>query len=323
MSSQSSAESANPSVYARVPDPFGGWDIASIAIGGVVYFINIAIFILVLVRKRDFLPFRTKNVRLLALLEICGLCFWTFQIVDFDTRAVFYSRAACVILFPWLMYGVGLLLYMVIVNYRLYILYWLLVLKRPMGGFAFHAIFCLTYIPTILFLVASSASTTLVTTTRFPETGQCLFNFGYRIFFSAALYYLVGIAVLLNILLRNIRKTFNEYRESLASTLSFTIFAITIGVANAKYISAYSWGRFVMSMCALIAVNVFFWVTLARPLYAYFFNRDAYLAEFKQNLALDGLDNFQSSNPSRSGGGTLVRQSMAIAEEELHHGGGY
>ncbi|RKP37271.1 hypothetical protein BJ085DRAFT_37125 [Dimargaris cristalligena] len=318
MSNYTEAVTASTEGSAPYPvfDPFGAWDIAGIVVGATAYFINLVIFIVVILRKSTFLPFRTKNIRLLVILELCGLSFWVLQIITDNTRTVLFSRGACVILFPWLMYAVGLLLHMIIVNYRLYILYWLLVLKRPIGGFKFHALFSLTYIPTLLYVIASSASTKLVYTTQYPDPGQCMFNYDYRIFFATALYYLVGIAVLLNILLRNVRKTFNEYRESLASTLAFTVFAIVIGVANAKVVSAYGWGRFLMSMIALVAVNVFFWVTMAKPLYAYVFNREEYLASFKQNLALDGLDNFQSSNPSRSGGGSTTLQHSVYGDEE-------
>ncbi|KAJ1985496.1 hypothetical protein H4R33_003998, partial [Dimargaris cristalligena] len=193
-------------------------------------------------------------------------------------------------------------LYLSIMNYRLYILYWLIVRKRPLGGWLYHALFSLVWLPVLLFVIITAANPSFVgTTTGNRNPGICTYPGPMQTFMSVVLNYLAAVAIIINILIRNIRKTFNEYRETLLSTIALVAMAIFIGVSNWQYLPFYSWGRFVTSTVTLLTVHVYFWTMLARPLYAYLFNREAYLVTFKEHLSRDGFSHFASnSNRSRS-----------------------
>ncbi|KAJ1926595.1 hypothetical protein IWQ60_003675 [Tieghemiomyces parasiticus] len=222
------------------------------------------------------------------------------------------SRASCIIYEAWLMYFCGLHLYLIVVNYRIWILYWLLIRMRPIGGRAFYGVFACLCIPAILFPVLSTAIPGWVTASEGDRKGNCRYTVAYHIYFSFALYYLVAVAVVLSVLLRNVRKTFNEYRESMISTAGFVILAIVTGVTGSQYIFLHGWGRFIILTLSLVTVNLYFWISLSRPLYGYLFDRQNYLARFQETLAMDGLTGLQSS-----GGGTASRSEATAVKASV------
>ncbi|KAJ1921827.1 hypothetical protein IWQ60_006686 [Tieghemiomyces parasiticus] len=221
------------------------------------------------------------------------------------------------------MYSAGLLFYLVVVNYRMWILYWLLVRMQPIGGRYFYGIFAIMCVLPIIFPILSTAIPGWVYTTNGDQPGTCMYSPGYSVLFCVALYYLTVVAITLAILLRNVRKSFNEYLETMISTAGFTVLVIVMGVTGMKVFWLHSWGRFIMLNLSLIAVNLYFWASLARPLYGFLFDRQNYLTQFQETLAMDGLAEFKSSSgtASRADNGTTLKgsvtETMTPMEEDV------
>ncbi|RKP37270.1 hypothetical protein BJ085DRAFT_37124 [Dimargaris cristalligena] len=231
---------------------------------------------------------------------IGGLLFWVFQLVTYYIDHTQMNLGVCIFLGPWLTFGLGIFLYAIVLNYRLYILFWLLIRKQPTGGLIYHLIFSLVYLPTCIFLIISSSLTSFTTTIPSPGPGICFYSDTFHYLAMGILSYLALIGIVLNILLRNVRKTFNEYRETMVSTVAFVLLLLALTIINSRAVHRYSWGRFLATLACLVCVHAFFWVALTPMLWGYWRNREGFLMTFKSDLASDGLSDFSSAPRSRS-----------------------
>ncbi|KAJ1970130.1 hypothetical protein IWQ62_000170 [Dispira parvispora] len=278
------------------PEGFGGWDIAIITLGIVVYMADIAALTFMYRKQQHYLPFRSKNMGVFVLAQCCGALYWVFEYVYMATHYGDRPRVYCFFVGPLLGFGLGLFTYMILLNYRLYLFVWLMVIKRSARSVWFHICFVPVYLPTILFIVASAASHSLVSTAKAPNPGLCYFSVAYRTFLTVNACYLVIVSITLGILSRKVRKTFVAYWETLISAAACIILVALNGIGNSRYLSGPGWGRFLLTLAVLIVVNIYFWSTVSYPLYCYFFRRQEYLEEFNARLAQDRLDELARSD---------------------------
>ncbi|KAJ1994298.1 hypothetical protein H4R33_000335 [Dimargaris cristalligena] len=247
-------------------DLFGVWDLVMVVSGVAWHLFTVVIFGWIVLRRHHFPPFRTRNLRLLGFMLACGILFWVCQVLtSLTTGRPNLPRAVCVLISPWLAYGLGLDLYMTILAYRLYLLYWLLVLRYPLRqSRRFYLFPILLGVPTALVLVSATASPRLVSTTHYPNPGNCVYSLMYSALCVVDVMIHIIVLLCLNYLCRHIEATYNDYRETTFGSIAFILLTI-------------------------VAVNVFIWIGIGPPLYGYLFDREEYLAQFCVKLAADGL----------------------------------
>ncbi|KAJ1970116.1 hypothetical protein IWQ62_000155 [Dispira parvispora] len=275
--------------YAPQFAKFGGWDIAIIVIAAIVYAADIAALIFMYRKQRFYLPFRSKNMFIFVLAQCCGALYWIFEYGYLVSSQRDMPRSYCVIVLPWIAFGLGLFSYIILLNYRLYLFVWLMVIKRSARSIWFHICFIPVYLPTIVFVVVASASHEFVSTYSAPNPGLCKYSMPYHIFISVNTAYLILVSIVLGILSRKVRKAFVAYWETLISAIACIILIVLSVVGNSHHLNRKGWGRFVLMLISLITVNIYFWLTVAYPLYSYFFRREAYLEEFNSRLSQDRL----------------------------------
>ncbi|KAJ1970129.1 hypothetical protein IWQ62_000169 [Dispira parvispora] len=75
----------DPALEPRSED-FGGWDIAIIILGIIVYKADIAALTFMYRKQQDYLPFRSKNMGVFVLAQCCGALYWIFNYVYMVTH---------------------------------------------------------------------------------------------------------------------------------------------------------------------------------------------------------------------------------------------
>ncbi|KAJ1970131.1 hypothetical protein IWQ62_000171 [Dispira parvispora] len=282
--------------YAPQIEKFSGWDVAIIVIASIVYAADIAALTFMYRKQRCYLPFRSKNMLVFVLAQCCGALYWVFQYGYLVSSHRDMPRSYCVIVLPWIAFGLGIYSYLILLNYRIYLFVWLMVIKRSARSIWFHVCFIPVYLPTIVFVVTASASHEFVSTYSSPNPGLCKYGIGYYIFTYVNTSFLILVSIVLGILSRKVRKAFVAYWETLISAIACIILIVLSEIGNSHYLNRKGWGRFVLMLISLLIVNIYFWLTVAYPLYGYFFRRQEYLEEFNARLSQDRLDELGQSD---------------------------
>ncbi|RKP10396.1 hypothetical protein THASP1DRAFT_27841 [Thamnocephalis sphaerospora] len=111
--------------------------------------------------------------------------------------------------------------------------------------------------------------------------------------YAGAAYGLMGLALCalgwLTFQLRNIRQSFNEFKELRVAFIMVFIGFCTNGALVLTQTSSTTIGRYVLLSMNMIVGNTYFWLVIAGPLYNSLFRRQQALREFMRTLARDGV----------------------------------
>lgn len=272
-------------------DPVGYYDMAAVIIYSSILFIGLLANIYVL-RNRHYAPLKAKNVPLmtgiffhsifffLGDLTLCGLV---------HVRGPFFGN--CTLMLIWFRSMMGNFSLGSLLTIRSYKLYRVFCLNKPTHGYKR----ALPYILYILLIITVGTISTMIPnslTVAYMQAAEfCIDNPDLVTAYCSILWFVWAIYLAFMWLLRNVRSSFNEFREmaiSLGLLVVCTIFNQTVLYYVPRLPVSLPWRLSLVSVDQITA-NYIWWLVMFKPLYNCIFHHDTYLTEWRMKLAADGL----------------------------------
>ncbi|KAI8048899.1 hypothetical protein BDF22DRAFT_778987 [Syncephalis plumigaleata] len=256
---------------------------------------------------RSYPPLKAKHIPLMGLFLLASLLWWFGTM---HANGLFGFKGiwkACAIWMVWLQFCFGAMLVFAVFIYRLYtlrsIFFQLRITKSRINSI--HVLFYL--LPVLSMGIVASV---------FPEIsvrpnghGTCSFNKYYKGACLAWLGVECTILCYLSWSLRNIRKTFNEFRELCAGCMFAIICLIWNAIILMLHYHTTKWGFYSLLFVDLATCNFFYWLVLAKPLYGHVFHRAEYLDNFLAGLAQDTCTTLRVATTGRPRANTGATQN--------------
>ncbi|KAI8914467.1 hypothetical protein EDD86DRAFT_199402 [Gorgonomyces haynaldii] len=202
----------------------------------------------------------------------------------------------CPLYMIWFQVTFGVSLLLLLLNFRLLRLYYIIVLIKKPQGWSFYGILFINYLPTLAVSVWSAIAPlgSLVSTNPGKIAGLekpvCHFvlqPFKFALFGSVALQLLS--MLYLNYKLTYIRKAFNEYKEN-RFAIAVAVFCLFFNLAiQGLGFNGANWARTSIVVSQVLAGNIMVWSSLFKPLRGYFFDYEGHLKYWADGLKMEGL----------------------------------
>ncbi|RKP10683.1 hypothetical protein THASP1DRAFT_21637 [Thamnocephalis sphaerospora] len=280
----------------------------NIGIGSILFGVS-AVSLVIAWYHRRYPPIKAKNLVFMTLAVIAYFNFWIGKMHTsgfFGFTGIFSHCWAFSGLQQFLL---GANLMIIVLNLRYYTLYYVLIRGRAPRGLRF-------YVPTIVYATTSVVCTVLACLGG-EEFGLYWSKDAKNCFMSAPTKWYLYVCVTIGILhlayltwkLRNIRRSFNEYRETRWGVCLFVIYCLMNLSAFAVWGSS-RWCKHIMVMGAAIAGNGYYWLVMGRPIYGCLFRHDACLREFVAHLKMDVSEYIASDHKNALAGLEASRRTV-------------
>ncbi|KAJ1986526.1 hypothetical protein H4R33_003309 [Dimargaris cristalligena] len=271
-------------------------DIAVLSLGCIVFAIDLVAFLYILA-NRNYPPLKAKNIGVMGAALLSALFWW---LGDSHVNGLFGAGdgilGLCLMWGLWLRHVLGIMTHLIIINYRLHLLNWVFNKRRSTRGWKFYVPVVVVAIPVMVLGIIAVALPRKYTLDYSVALKRCKHNglikymcFSYSVF-------LILLIWVQSFVLRNIKSSFNEFRQILPACIGATLI---VGI-NASFVLSKLHhkipSRAILGVCNLIACQLFFWFIMGPAIWGCLFHREAYLGRFYNALQRDGLR--QSLNPS-------------------------
>ncbi|KAJ1744172.1 hypothetical protein H4R22_000499 [Coemansia sp. RSA 1290] len=272
-------------------DPIGYGDLAMLVFWSVILAVGLAATIYTWVNRR-YAPLKAKNIPLmtgiylhsvfffLGDLSLCGLV---------HVRGPFFAN--CTLMLIWFRSMFGNFALGSLLAIRSYKLYRVFCRNKPIHGYRR----CIPYVLFLAIIMAVGIISTTVPRRMSVEYLEgvefCIVNQHLVTTYCTILWCIWAIYMVMVWLLRNIRSSFNEFREMAVSLLLLvgcTIFNQVLLYTEPLLPTSLRWRLALISVDQLTA-NYIWWLIMFKPLYNCLFRHDKYLAEWKDKMTFDGL----------------------------------
>jgi len=202
----------------------------------------------------------------------------------------------------WIAYFLGFFLWISCIIIRFIRLHVIIVQhKTPIPTLAYLGILLspiFVYCLVTLFVPSDVSCLTLINDEEFQVRCSVTELFLYMNLALHACYFIIS--VIFVFLLRNIRKSFNEYNLLRFQVLVGVVFFIVIAVLSYFRLTGVVYGRSVMTLGFVVIVSSVQYIGLGKCVYLTIFHREPYLKRFRERLDQDSRDhvNQKLKNPS-------------------------
>ncbi|PIA15100.1 hypothetical protein COEREDRAFT_9728 [Coemansia reversa NRRL 1564] len=272
-------------------DPVGYGDLTVVILFTLVLAIGFAATVYIWI-NRHYAPLKAKNIPLMTGIYLHSVFFF---IGDLSLCGLVHVRGPffgnCVLMLIWFRSMFGNFALGSLLAIRSYKLYRVFCKNKPMHG---HR----RLIPYLLFfmlvLIAGMVSSLLPreSTVAYLEGVEfCIGNKNLVTTYCSILWCIWVVYMVMIWLLRNIRSSFNEFREmaiSLVLLITCTLFNQIILYRFPRFSASLGW-RLALVSVDQITANYIWWLIMFRPIFKCIFKHDSYLAEWKDKLTADGL----------------------------------
>ncbi|KAJ2746033.1 hypothetical protein GGI20_001660 [Coemansia sp. BCRC 34301] len=272
-------------------DPVGYVDLAAVVVYSLVLFVGLCANIYVWC-NRHYAPLKAKNIPLMTGIYLHSVFFFLGDLTlcgMVHVRGPFFGN--CTLMLIWLRSMMGNFSLGSLLTIRSYKLYRVFCMNKPMHGYN-RAMPYVLYIA--LILVAGTISTIIpkhLTVDYIEGVEFCIDNPNLVTSYCSVLWFMWCIYFMMMWLLRNVRSSFNEFREmaiSLGLLVFCTIFNQAVLYCVPRLPTSLSWRLALLSVDQITA-NYIWWLIMLKPIYKCVFHHDKYLAQWKQKMTADGL----------------------------------
>ncbi|KAJ1963298.1 hypothetical protein GGI12_002132 [Dipsacomyces acuminosporus] len=273
-------------------DPVGTGDRIMVAVGFSVLGLTAILVILAWIH-RHYRPIQTKGLKAITLMLMCGVLWIIGSFVVNGVVDVVGVWSHCRVWILWCRL-VFTYLYFFLLIFRAYELHRIFVLKKPCHGWSWYLPIISMAVFTLSFGIASQLVSAERTIKYLPDLHMCTFGRAYHyVCFAIGLVFWAIYTVYI-VLIRNIRSSFNEFRENLVIYIAWTVMQLELMVF--RFLKT----KFPLRVRARIpsaALDVFFvvlpvWILLGYPTFMCLFRREEYLARWFQRVSDDNLAEF-------------------------------
>ncbi|KAJ1929161.1 hypothetical protein IWQ60_001422 [Tieghemiomyces parasiticus] len=294
-------------------------DLTVLGIGITVFAVDLVAYLYILA-NRNYSPLKAKNIPVMGLALLSALFWW---MGDSQVSGLFGEvngiLRLCLMWGLWMRHVLGIMTHLIIINYRLHVLNWVFNKRCGARGWRFYLPVCLMAIPPLALCIISAALPYRYTLEYNAEEQRCKHNSFFKFFAFGYSVVLIMCIWIQSFILRNIKSSFNEFRQILPACVGATV----IVTLNALFvITGFHHaivGRAILSIANLIACQLFFWCIMGPPIWGSLFHRQAYLTRFYSSLQRDGLRQSVGPSPPLSSAQSTFPSSR-ISEAEKRRG---
>ncbi|KAI9596226.1 hypothetical protein BDF19DRAFT_438530 [Syncephalis fuscata] len=257
--------------------------------------------LLVAFYHRKYPLLKAKHLPLLALSHF-GAILWNVGFLHASNFLILPARwELCGLWDIWIQWVFGVMLLSGVLILRLYSLYRVFVQRKSVTVKELVIVSIYYYLPIVLCAVFFTIMPKVGSWYN-PVTKKCQVNAIYQgTAFGIVSLALIGLGWL-TYNLRGIRRSFNEFKElRIGFFLVLLVFSVN-AILVMTHLSQSMLNRCILAVFNVLAGNLYFWLTLGRPLYGCLFQRQQYLDKFLHTLALDGV--YTEDLSSSDGGAT-------------------
>ncbi|KAJ1657043.1 hypothetical protein IWQ61_003496 [Dispira simplex] len=261
------------------------WIILSLGI--VIFAVDLIVFLYIL-KNRAYSPLKAKNIPLMGVTLLSALFWW---LGDSYVNGLFgpILTTQCLMWGIWLRHVLGIFAYTLIINYRLHLLHWLFNIKSMIRGWRFYMPIVLVAAPDLVIAILSVVVSKGQTVTYDNDRQRCKHSPLVKyVTFSYSTFLIILIWVQ-SFLLRNIKSSFNEFRQILPACLGITIVIIVNTTFVLLKFHHTVVGRAILGLACLFTSQIFFWCIMGPPVFGCLFHRQRHLEDFLNRLQRDGL----------------------------------
>ncbi|KAJ2468709.1 hypothetical protein GGI02_003620 [Coemansia sp. RSA 2322] len=272
-------------------DPVGYGDLAALLTWSLILsaglFANIYVW-----NNRHYAPLKAKNIPLMTGIYLHSVFFF---LGDLTLCGIVHVRGPifgnCTLMLIWLRSMLGNFSLGSLLTIRSYKLYRVFCMNKPMHGYN-RAVPYVLYI--VLIFAAGTISTIIpkyLTVDYIEGVEFCIDNPNLVTAYCSVLWFMWCIYFMMMWLLRNVRSSFNEFREmaiSLGLLVSCTIFNQAVLYCVPRLPTSLRW-RLALLFVDQFTANYIWWLIMLKPMYKCVFFHDKYLIQWKQKMTADGL----------------------------------
>ncbi|KAJ1959669.1 hypothetical protein GGI12_004218 [Dipsacomyces acuminosporus] len=260
---------------------------------------------------KDYRPIRAKNLVNITLLLVAGVGWSVGGMVINSLVPIAGVWSNCKAWVLWVRVSFTCMFFFLLL-FRTYTLHRIFILNRPCRSIGFYLPAILYTAFQLIFNIASQVISDDRTFKYLPNLEMCTVGRAYHYLCFFVVVVLWTIHTVYMVLIRNIRSSFNEFRESLfiffgASAMVVELAVLHLGI---KGFALHLYARIISAICDTLCIAVPVWILLSYPLYQCLFNHDQYLLEWVQKLKADGMGKLYDRQEGISGSSTSAYSRM-------------
>ncbi|KAJ1964444.1 hypothetical protein GGI12_001428 [Dipsacomyces acuminosporus] len=270
-------------------DPVGTGETVLIIVGFTLYSL-MAVLIALAWLNRNYKPIKAKNLPNITLMFIATIC-WAIGVMPGNgIVAIVGVWSHCRFWAVWVRMSMAYT-YIFLVVFRTHALYRNFILKKPSKGIGYYFPVIVFVVFLLSFCIVATAVTPEMSVRYVPSLEICSYSKAFHIVCIAFAGVLWVIHTIYIFVTRNIRSSFNEFRESLIIYL--------VGVTNllvalflhfmVKAYPLHKYVRIVSTVCDVLCGCIPVIILLANPVYRCYFDYHEYYVKWLQNVLDDGL----------------------------------
>ncbi|KAJ1960354.1 hypothetical protein GGI12_003849 [Dipsacomyces acuminosporus] len=272
-----------------VLEPVGPSDKAAVAIACVLQGLT-ALLVVLAWLSRNYKPIKAKKLVPVTFMYFAG-AMWTLGSIA--TKCVINIVGAwsrCRVWVVWIRFSFNFI-FLFLLIYRMYALRRIFILKKPCTGRKYN----LPVLVACVFVLAFDLICYFIPkrmTVRYKKKMEyCKFTQPFVYGTTAIIWMIWAIFTTYIILIRNIKASFNEFRESLVIYFigSLNIIVTLVFQLGFKKYTLLRSTRFISVTLDVLTATIPIWVLLAKPVFMGLFRHDEYLDEWKAKLVHDHL----------------------------------
>ncbi|KAJ1963124.1 hypothetical protein GGI12_002241 [Dipsacomyces acuminosporus] len=253
---------------------------------------------------RDYRPVKAKNLVNITLLLISGIGWSIGGMVINSLVPIVGVWSKCMAWVLWVRLTCTYVFFFLLL-FRTYTLHRIFILNKPCRGWGFYAPIIIYAVFQLSFNIISQLLPSNMTYRYLADLEMCAVGRAYHIWSFILVLIMWLVHTIYMVLIRSIRSSFNEFRESLFIFFSASGMVVEIAVLHLgiRGFPLHLYARIVSAVCDTLCIITPVWILLSYPLYQCLFNRDKYLREWVQKLQADGMGIFydrQDGNPRSS-----------------------
>ncbi|KAJ1878870.1 hypothetical protein H4R99_003159 [Coemansia sp. RSA 1722] len=311
-------------------DPRGRGDAIMIIVFLIIYGFDF-FAVLFMLWNRKYPPLKSKNPIIMTLVMACAWIWFASELgANGHIPLAGTPMTNCKAFGVWLRILLGVCSVSCLIALRTYGLYRVFHLNMPYQGLGFYLPFLLYFVCIIIYGIVSQLISPNKTIVYVAALDVCNYHSGFKASVFALLWVTWIIVAFLSWKIRNIKSSFNETRE--ITLACFIVFAVLVFTTVMHYTHAHFplnvQLRVATTTLDHMAVNVLWWLIMAKPLYMCLFHRNEYMREWLHKLRQDGLQRAYDVDSRGTGGVAALgsynaRVSMLMANRANSHDVGF
>ncbi|KAI8325521.1 hypothetical protein GQ54DRAFT_282883 [Martensiomyces pterosporus] len=270
-------------------DPIGRDDKIVIIVGFSTYGLTL-LLVLYAWLNRNYRPIRAKNLVLITLMYITGAMWYLGGMVTNGLVSIVGVWSICKLWTIWVRLAFTYM-FMCFLLFRTLALHRIFILNKPYKGWGYYMPIIILFAILLVFCVTTQLITGSKTVQYIKQLEVCSYADAFHYTCLSLTWFIWAIYTVYLIKIRNIKSSFNEFRESVVIYIVgfSTIIETTMLHGIVPKYPLHKYIRLISACFDFFTGNIVIWIYLGYPAYMCMFHHEEYLKKWLRKLANDGL----------------------------------